>query len=349
MARIAVTLSATILSDAEGRPRRDLARDVVDDIAAARIAGHEVIVIASGAMLWGHDAIRSPGRFSVSVPSSDKRSGQRALVRRHMLAAVGRPLMMADYAGWFGAHGIGVAQLVMTRDDVAVQDRYERLVVVTDNLVRSGIVPVFDHDDVLAPDEPASGDDDRPAAMLAAALRADRLVILTTADRRYEATAAALAGAFGVDVVIADAARREALRALLLGDAGAATTIPARGHHVGQRRSWIALTARSRGAIVVSSFLAEKLAQRKAVSVLLIGIEEVVGIFDPDDVVTVKDVGGRILGRGQIRLSSDDLRDKVRKRERGEAIEHYGLEVIHCDYLVTSPALRLAHPLAPRQ
>src|SRR5665213_903547 len=322
MRRIAVKVGTLILSDAEERPRRGVLREIVADIASARAAGNELIVIGSGAVLWGREAIGLSGNVSVEVPGRERRAETRAQVRMQVLASVGQPLMAAEYLDRFAEHEICIAQLLVTSHDLVDRDRYERLVVVTNNLIRNGILPVFSQNDPLSSDDLRYSDDDRLAATLAAALHVDRLVIFTAADELCDAPATSLATAFGVEVTIAGAQPGALLSLLLEGD-GAAVTVAVRGHHLGHRKSWIALTAKSRGTIVVSSFLAEKLSQRRAASVLLIGIEEAVGSFRAHDVVTVKDIAGRVLGRGEVRLSSDDLREKLQQRDRGEGVDYY--------------------------
>jgi glutamate 5-kinase len=246
---------------------------------------------------------------------------------------------------------------------------------VATNLLKVGILPVFNENDVLSAEEIAY-DNDQLAAMVATALRADKLVILTDVDGVYDKQAndsdanlilevrnleeldaivsggksamgrghmktkleaARLVTAFGVEVIIANGKRPDVLRSILSGENGRATIIRASGPKLKQRKSWIALTANSRGDISVSTFFAEALAHRKPASVLLIGVEQVAGSFRPNDIVTVKDLSGRVLGRGEVRFSSDELREKIARRERGEDVDFLGTEVIHRDYFVLAP------------
>jgi glutamate 5-kinase len=72
-------------------------------------------------------------------------------------------------------------------------------------------------------------------------------------------------------------------------------------------------------------------------SIGIIGVENVIGSFKKSDVVTVKDVSGNVLGRGEVRFSSEQIAEKIDRRKNGEDVELFGSEVIHCDYFVHAP------------
>lgn len=374
MARFIVKVGASVLTKQGGGPEDRVLSEIVSDMVRIRDAGNELLVVTSGAIAWGQAAIGLANDFKVEeFRSHGQRGSRRQLLREQVLASAGQPLLMSTYVSLFGAKGVGVAQILVTRADLADQSRYENVLGVTQNLLKQGMVPIFNENDVLTAEEIAFSDNDQLACMLATALKADRMLILTNVDGLFsrppadpdavlleevddidrldaiiaegksqigkggmnsKLEAARLVTGFGVSLTIANGRRPGNLAALLLDGKGVGTHFPARGVKIRQRKSWVALAAESRGEIVVSTFLAEALYQGRPSSILVIGVESVRGSFKTNDVVTVKSLDGKVLGRGEVRISSKDLEEKVEQRLRGEEIPCYGSEVIHCDYFV---------------
>src|SRR5205085_3913300 len=97
-------------------------------------------------------------------------------------AAVGQSRLMAMYDRLFGAHGLNVAQVLLTHDDLQHHERHlnARNTLVT--LLGHGVVPIINENDVISFTELKFGDNDKLSALVAALLPADLLVILTTVD-----------------------------------------------------------------------------------------------------------------------------------------------------------------------
>lgn len=376
MARIAIKIGTSVLSVDNNRPDDIALSQLVEGIAAIHAAGNEVFIITSGAIVWGHAVTGWNADFHVEEPSAVRRASQRHLLREQLLAAVGQPAMTAAYASLLSRHGANIAQILITRQDMADQSRYESIRSVAINLLLSRVIPLFNENDVLSSEEIAFSDNDQLACMLATALQADRLIILTNVDGLFDRPpeltgsqlirevaniddlhvavaqgrsrigtggmkskleAARLATSFGIEMMLANGKRRRILQEIVLDEKPYGTLFLPRGVRLKQRKGWMALAAGSRGELTVSSFLAESLAARKPASILVIGVEQVEGDFQRNDIVTVKDVRGRVLGRGEVRMSSQEVREKIQRRRDGEETELYGSEVIHCDYFVHTP------------
>jgi glutamate 5-kinase len=376
MSRIAIKIGSSVLSTDQNGPDDQALSQIIADIVDIRRIGHEVCIVTSGAIVWGRHKPELDKKFPVVEASNLRRSGQKRLLREQILASVGQPLLIARYAALFSSHNVNIAQLLLTRQDLADQGRFESLRSVTVNLFQLGIVPIFNENDVLSAEEIDFSDNDQLACMLATALQVSKLVILTNVEGLYDKPptdpsakiirevknidelnvtvtegkstigrggmkskleAARLVTSFGVEMSIVNGKRAGVLRHLLLEGKPTGTLFLPRGPKLKQRRSWLALAAQSRGEIIVSTFLAEALLARRPASILLIGVEKVVGSFRKNDVVTVKDMGGKTLGRGEVRMSSEELGAKIEKRRQQEEVELFGSEVIHCDYFVTSP------------
>ena len=376
MSRIAIKIGSRVLTREDGGPDDEAVTRLVDDIVRVKSSGNEVLLITSGAVAWGRAGSGLANDFSVVEVRSGRRGTQRRLLREQILASVGQPLLIARYTECFAKLGVRVSQILVTREDLASQQRYESVRAVTLNLLAHGIVPIFNENDVLSSEEIDFSDNDQLACILATALQADQLAILTDVDGildkapgtpgatllrvvdnvdtlhiaadttmnplgkggiRSKLEAARLVTSFGIQLSVVNGAHPEVLSKLFLHNQQVGTRFLARGEKLKQRKSWVALAALSRGEIVVSTFLAESLAAHRTASILVIGVESLSGQFRQNDVVTVKDMSGRTLGRGEVRMSSDALQERIDKRRRGQDVELFGSEVIHCDYFVSAP------------
>ena len=328
---------------------------------------------------------QSPCRGSLrfSVSRSQKRGEYRSLLREQILASVGQPLLMAKYQKFFKGFGVDIAQILVTRANLSEQESYESLCEVVNNLLALGIVPIFNENDVLSPEELDFSDNDQLACMISAAFKADKLVLLTNVDGVYDRRpdepgarripvvedveqvlrfadksrsdvgkggmqskleVARVVTGFGIGMYIANGGEPRVLSRLLLRDEALGTSFPARGKKLRQTKSWVALAAASRGDIVVSTFCAELLKAKKPSSILLIGVEDVAGDFEEGDVVSVRDLSGTTLGRGQSRMSASEIRGRKAEMANdpsGGLISGGKRDkthiVIHADYFVFAP------------
>lgn len=113
--------------------------------------------------------------------------GQRPeeVVALQAAAAVGQGRLMRLYETAFGQHDTSVAQVLLTRGDLASRRRYQNACRTLEQLLSWGVVPVVNENDTLATDELRFGDNDTLSALVAVAIGADELVLLTDVDRLY--------------------------------------------------------------------------------------------------------------------------------------------------------------------
>jgi glutamate 5-kinase len=100
-------------------------------------------------------------------------------------AAVGQGRLMGLYDQGFASHGRSVAQVLLTRGDLASRRRYQNACRTLDQLLAWGVTPVVNENDTLATDELRFGDNDTLSALVAVAIGADELVLLTDVDALY--------------------------------------------------------------------------------------------------------------------------------------------------------------------
>jgi len=147
-------------------------------------AGRQVIVVTSGAI--GVGALE----LGISRRVTEVRM-------RQACAAVGQIALMDAYKKAFAAFGLKPAQILVTRETWDDRGAYLNLRASVEALLDSGVVPVFNENDVVSTAEigNAFGDNDQLSALIASKADAELLVILSDVDALYDADPKADAGA----------------------------------------------------------------------------------------------------------------------------------------------------------
>ncbi len=137
-------------------------------------AGHEVILVSSGAIGMG------VGKLGLGGRPTDMPTKQAA-------AAVGQCELMYTYDRLFSEYSHTVAQILLTASDVKNEERHENFKNTLNRLIELGVLPVINENDTIATEEIAVGDNDTLAAIVAESADADLLVLLSDIDGLYTA------------------------------------------------------------------------------------------------------------------------------------------------------------------
>ena len=171
--RIVVKIGSKVLVGAGGRPDRRRIAALVRQVAALRRAGHELVLVSSGAIASGMEALGISRRPS-SVPDLQ------------MCAAVGQVRLMALYFELFAAERVIAAQLLLTHDDFERKLSVANMRRTMDHLLARGVVPIVNENDAVADEEVKAfmslGDNDHLASLVARQTRSDLLVMLSAVD-----------------------------------------------------------------------------------------------------------------------------------------------------------------------
>src|SRR6478735_3881676 len=147
--------------------------DVLVDAVAGRVAaGSQVVLVSSGAIAAGLAPLRLRRR-------------PRDLATQQAAASVGQGLLIGRYAAGFARHGRTVGQVLLTVDDVTRRAHYRNAYRTLRKLLDLGAVPVVNENDTVATEEIRFGDNHRLAALVAALVDADLLVLLSDVDALY--------------------------------------------------------------------------------------------------------------------------------------------------------------------
>jgi glutamate 5-kinase len=360
--RVIVKIGSSSLTDERGAIDETAVAKLSDEVAELRAAGHQVVVVSSGAVAAGVAALGFGAR------PTDVETLQ-------AVAAAGQPRLMRSWDAALGRHGLVPAQALLVPQDFIDRRQYLHARRTLLRLLELGAIPIVNENDAIASHESRYGDNDRIAALLAHNLAASLLVLLTDLDGLYTADprrdpgaelvdtvraddpllaisaggggsgrgsggmaskldAARIASWSGVATVIASARRPGVLAAAVAGEP-VGTRFEARKRRLGARKLWIAFASRVSGRVHVDDGARRALTERST-SLLPAGVVNVEGSFLGGDTVDVVGSDGAAFARGMVFVDSAVLRriSGLQTRDLPDGVVH---EVIHRDDLVVLP------------
>jgi len=350
--RRVIKVGTSLLRGSAGRPTAVVISDLAASLSRQRRQGETIALVTSGAVGLGCEALGLGQR-----PSE--------VVALQAAAAVGQGRLMALYQDAFAVRGLAVAQVLLTRGDLASRRRYQNACRTLEQLLAWGVVPVVNENDTLATDELRFGDNDTLSALVAVAIGADELVLLTDVDSLYSGDPRSDAEARPIEEV-ASLAELDNLQSVASGGGqwgtgGMTTKLTAAriatssgirvrladgrdpavldallaGERVGTLFQPSPTPLPDRKGWLAHALLpkgslqldtgAERALTQQGASLLAVGVQAVVGDFERREAVRLLASDGRELGRGLASLSSTELR---------ELMGSSGVEVVHRDQLV---------------
>ncbi|MDD6965897.1 MAG: glutamate 5-kinase [Firmicutes bacterium] len=172
--RIVVKIGTSTLTHATGHLNIRRVASLCQVISDIKNAGHEVILVSSGAIGMG------VGKLGLRQRPKDIPTKQAA-------AAVGQCELMYIYDKLFGDYHHTVAQLLITGEDVASETRHRNFSNTLNRLLELGALPIINENDTVATEEIVIGDNDTLAAIVAKSVSAQLLVLLSDIDGLYTA------------------------------------------------------------------------------------------------------------------------------------------------------------------
>ncbi len=357
--RVVVKIGSSSLTDEQGSIRREAIASVSAQAGALSRAGHEVCVVSSGAIAAGVAALSLPARPS-DMPTLQA------------LAAAGQPRLMDVWNQELGREGLVGAQALLVPNDFFDRRQYLHIRATITRLLELGCVPVINENDAIAVDEIRFGDNDRISALVAQAIGADVLVLLTdtpglyTSDPRTDPearlvtyvddlsalqvsvggagsargsggmssklAAARMAAWSGVRTVIAKADRSSVLVDAVDGVSDVGTTFAPQDRRLGARKLWIAFAIEPAGSVVVDDGARRALVEHGR-SLLPAGVVSADGSFEEGDAVDICDLSGEVFARGLARAEVGDVR-RMAGRRSDELDDGTPGVVVHRDDLV---------------
>ena len=178
---VVVKVGTRSLTIDDGNLDLEKMKSLVDQVAEATRKGYRIILVTSGAIASGI------AELGVKANPND-------IVFKQACAAAGQSILMAHYREFFKRHGLRVAQVLLTEQDLSNRISYLHTCNVLDRLLQLGVVPIINENDVTSVNEiiPVMkgyrvnfSDNDILSVLIANATEADLVVILSTVEGLY--------------------------------------------------------------------------------------------------------------------------------------------------------------------
>ena len=170
--RLVIKVGTSTLAHVTGKLNIRLTGELCRVISDLKNAGHEVILVSSGAIGMG------VGKLALNKKPTDIPTKQAA-------AAVGQCELMYTYDRLFTEYNHTVAQILLTGSDFTSTERHENFNNTISRLLELGALPIINENDTIATEEIKVGDNDTLSALVAVSVQADLLIILSDVDGLY--------------------------------------------------------------------------------------------------------------------------------------------------------------------
>lgn len=358
--RIVVKIGSSSLTSPEGGLNKRAVAYFAAELARLKAAGHQVLLVSSGAVAAGFREIGYTER-------------PKLLHEKQAAAAVGQALLMQVYRDELADHGLSAAQVLLTRTDFQNRKRMGNASMALEELLVRNIIPIINENDTVSIDELKFGDNDTLSALVANLIKADQLIILTDTDGLYtkdpridpgaeriervqeitdeiymiaggagsavgtggmrsKVDAAKIATRGGVPVFVGKVNQPGELLGALDGD-GRGTYFETQSSSLPRKKQWLGFLSTPLGSLTVDQGAEEALIHGGR-SLLPVGVRKAKGHFHIGDVVEVLNSEGEILGRGIINYDIEQLLE-IMGLPSSEVVKKidvaHRLEVIHRD------------------
>lgn len=363
--RLVVKVGSGLLRAPQGGLREEVVHNIVKQLAALRQQGHHVVLVSSGAIALGLQAL-------------DLNQMPQTVTYRQAAAAVGQSRLIWTYERLFSTFEQKVAQILLTHDDMRDRVRYLNARNTLQTLLHYGIIPIINENDTVSVAEIryGFGDNDMLSAMVCNLIDADLLIILTDLDGLYTADpnqhadaelipsvnkidahiealasatthqtgrggmyskiqAAKIAGSNGLQTHIANGLYPDTILRILAGEAVGTHILAPTTSRLSSRKRWIGYALRANGNLVVDDGAKRALTVRGK-SLLPSGILEISGNFRFGDAVYCVDTASHRFAQGLVNYNTKELQAIIGKHtSKIETILGYKEydEVIHRDNL----------------
>jgi glutamate 5-kinase len=368
MKRLVIKLGSSVVADGDGTPRMEVLAAVCDTLAALHSEGTEAIVVTSGAIARGMRVMNLPQRpSSVGALQAASAVGQGKLYRVYDELLRERGVTSAQVLLTFfdmsaRTHYLNARQTLSTllewrvlpvinendttaTDEISFGDNDFLAAQVAVLIAADELILLTDIDGLFTAD-PRLHPDARVVAEVSDFAALEDLDIghttspLGSGGMRSKVVAAEMATAAGIDTVICNGLRPDALSAVLAGKREG-TRFPAREARYSSFKLWLKYAKPVRGMIVVDEGAARAVREGSA-SLLPVGIVEVKDEFDAGDAVSIveRDVpaGGKLrpVAKGICSYSAAELRQVIGLKSDAirEVLPRATDEAVHRDYLV---------------
>ncbi len=331
--RVVIKIGTRVITQRDNILDKGVIERIVLEISKNYIGDRNFIIVSSGAIALGLSALginKRPGKINILQAA----------------ASIGQSKLMHIYEEKFKSNNIGIAQLLLTYEDIQNRHRYINIRNTIFALWSYRIIPVVNENDAVSFAEIRFGDNDLLAAHLGNMIDADLLIILTDTaglynknpnkysnaeiqknishiDDRIRAMAMGKGSSFssggmeskinaaeiatkGGVGVIITDGKNFNLSGILNGEEIGTFFVP-KSRKIKGRKKWIAFNPKINGKIVIDKGGVRAIVDEKK-SLLAVGIKDVIGNFKIGDNVSIVDEEGKEIAKGLTNFSSEDIK-----------------------------------------
>lgn len=355
--RLVIKVGSNVLTRDNGKLDITRMSALVDQVAALRTGGHEVILVSSGAVACGRSELKVGHKLG-------------SVEQRQLFSALGQAKLINLYYDLFREYRIPVGQVLTMKESFATRREYLNQRLCMTVMIANGVIPIVNENDTISVTELMFTDNDELSGLIAAMMDADALVILSNIDGIYDGEPGAPGAKVirrvepgrdlstyirqeksgfgrggmltkchiarkvaeeGIRVIIANGKRDNILTDLLSHPEGTLhTEFTPNAEPASNMKKWLAHSASfAKGLVHINDKAAKVLRGDRAVSLLLVGVTAIEGEFEEGDIVTIADGEGRRMGVGRSAYGSNDARRLIGK--------HDVKPLVHYDYLCLDP------------
>ncbi|WP_320664401.1 glutamate 5-kinase [Prochlorococcus sp. MIT 1223] len=341
MSLLVIKIGTSLLRGSKRQSTAQVIDNYCECIAKYLKEGNKVIIVSSGSVGLGCDRLEIKDR-------------PEEIVALQAVAAVGQGHLMSLYEKSMNKYGYKVAQILLTRSELGSRLSYVNASMTLQKLLDWNVIPIVNENDTIAIDELKYGDNDTLSALVAGAISADKLILLTDIDKLYSSDPKTNKEAHPINEIYHPSELKDiqdkSFKVGTWGTGGIKTKLAAakiateRGItvHLADGREPSTLKELFKGLKLGTifhpqpnpignkkSWLAYALKpagsiqidngacyaiKKQGASLLLVGIKNVNGSFTKNQAVTIESQAGEEIGRGICSLSSEDIRSNIRNK-----------------------------------
>jgi glutamate 5-kinase len=354
--KIVIKVGTQAILASDGTLQHSILANLVHQMALLKKKGFQVVLVSSGAVGSGRRIART----------SLGREYGHSTIEKQLLASLGQPELVHEYAKLFGKYGLLSSQILLTKQDFYTRQHYLNIVgLLRETLLHTNIVPVVNENDSVAIEELMFTDNDELAGLIAAQLNADKLIILSTVRGVYRGhpddpltelitiinpndkthtispskTAQGRGGmvsklstarkmsTMGITTHIASIEERDVILRLVEGEQIGTTILPL--IKKSNIKRWLAFNYQeARGCVYINTCLADILLKEKRVaSIMPLGIDHFTGEFHKGDIVDIICSDRGKIGVGVAKYNSETLKEYMGQKQKPVFVHYDHLHI----------------------
>lgn len=345
---LVIKIGSNVLTQSNGLPDLDRMQHLVSQIQGLIAAGKKVVLVSSGAVAFGRQAVSLPDKLN-------------PVFKKQIWASTGQIRLINQYLQFFEKLAQPIAQILVTKEDFRDRKHFLNMKNCIEALLQQGILPIINENDTVTITELMFTDNDELASLTAAMINADTLMLLTNVDGIFTGnpsdpdsklvekvafsmpevstyisatkssfgrggmltkySMAKKSADLGIQVIIANGKREGVLDEFTAKTLRCTWFEPQKVKHAPKK--WLAHGAQYyKGEITINEGAKTSLNSEVIRSLLPVGITKIEGEFSKGDILLIRDEVATKIGLGRAEYASKLASERMGKKNQ-KALIHY--------------------------